>query len=107
MSRIGSWSRIGPRRWFEFYSFVAIRILFSKFLAFYKRATIRAEFVFFVIDEITSIREETGDREREREYSTNLYSLYIKIRKIWKYKSFVRVNYALIKTKYLLIKFRF
>lgn len=67
MSRIGSWSRIGPRRWFEFYSFVAIRILFSKFLAFYKRATIRAEFVFFVIDEITSIREETGDRERERE----------------------------------------
>lgn len=67
MSRIGSWSKIGPRRWFEFYSFVAIRILFSKFLAFYKRATIRAEFVFFVIDEITSIREETCDRERERE----------------------------------------
>lgn len=74
MSRIGSWSRIG--HWFEFYSFVAIRILFSKFLAFYKRATIRAEFVFFVIDEITSIREETGDRERERIFDKFIFFVH-------------------------------
>lgn len=54
----------------------AIRILFSKFLAFYKRATIRAEFVFFVIDEITSIREETGDRERERIFDKFIFFVH-------------------------------